>query len=177
MDINKISTKELIQELDRRKEKDGTGILNSEANKKILDKLGVNPNLSIGVVMTLGYPEEITEKTHKCSRCMNIKSYNHFSYYMSRVDANGYLMRSNAICDTCGKESNKKRTKILKDANQNGDIPKKPKKGSVCPGCNREWYGNWHRHHDDDSETFVSWLCGHCNMSLSEQRGIYVKTA
>ena len=74
------------------------------------------------------------------------------------------LMRSNALCNECSIKSNKQRKKVLDRAN----VPSKPKKGEECSNCNRPWSGNWHRHHKGDD--FISWLCGHCNMSFSDQR-------
>ena len=50
----------------------------------------------------------------------------------------------------------------------NSPISPKPKKGDECPHCERPWSGNWHRHHEGDK--FIEWLCGHCNMSFSDQR-------
>ncbi len=174
MDLSNISTIDLINELNRRKIDDSTGVLNSEANKKVLKKLQENPEQPVGLILTFGYPKEKDPKTHKCSRCYEIKDHNNYSYYLSRVDGNGYLMRSNALCDSCTKLSNKKRSKILNNANNEGLIPDKPKDGDICTSCSREWYGNWHRHHDDKNEKFIAWICGHCNMSLSEQRGIFL---
>ena len=110
---------------------------------------------------------------YKCRACGEKKHSSKFSFYLARVDKEGFLMRSNALCNSCSDLQNKKRTKILNDANKSGLIPKKPKSGDTCQGCEREWHGNWHRHHNDETHEFVSWLCGHCNMSLSEQRGVF----
>ena len=100
----------------------------------------------------------------ECRECRNSLNPENFTYYLSRVDQKGYLMRSNALCDECSTKSNKQRKKVLDGAN----VPSKPKKGDKCPYCNRLWLGNWHRHHKGDD--FISWLCGHCNMSFSDQR-------
>ena len=151
--LSSISTLDIIKELNNR------GLMtNAKSNELILNNL--NKNQSIKLILTKGQPVENME----CRECRNSLSSDLFSYYLSRVDQKGYLMRSNALCNKCSNKSNKQRKKVLDSA----DIPNKPKKGDECPNCNRSWSGNWHRHHEEDS--FISWLCGHCNMSFSDQR-------
>lgn len=153
MCIENFTTKEIIKELQKR------GLItNAKSNDIVLNTLDLNENLKI--ILTRGIPT----KNMECRECRNMLSPDKFSYYLSRVDQNGFLMRSNALCDVCTIKSNSQRKKVLDIA----DIPPKPKKGSECPNCNRSWSGNWHRHHEGDD--FISWMCGHCNMSLSDQR-------
>jgi hypothetical protein len=151
--IKNISTDELIIELSKR-----NLITNSKSNEFILKNIGKTNNIQF--ILTYGLPKECME----CRECRECLLPENFSYYMSRVDQNGYLMRSNALCNNCGKKTNKQRQKVF----QNSVIPKKPIKGTECPHCNRKWSGNWHRHHEGDN--FINWLCGHCNMSLNDQR-------
>ena len=151
--LSDISTSEIIKELNKR------GLMtNAKSNDTILNNLDVNQNLKL--ILTRGIPVENME----CRECRNSLNPNYFTYYLSRVDQKGYLMRSNALCNECSLKSNKQRKKVLDRAN----IPSKPKKGEECSNCNRPWSGNWHRHHEGDD--FISWLCGHCNMSFSDQR-------
>jgi hypothetical protein len=151
--LSSISTPDIIRELSNR------GLMtNAKSNEIILNNLNSNQNLKL--ILTKGLPVENME----CRECRNSLNPTFFSYYLSRVDQNGYLMRSNALCNTCSVKSNKQRKKVLDSAN----IPFKPKKGDECPNCNRLWSGNWHRHHEGNN--FISWLCGHCNMSFSDQR-------
>jgi hypothetical protein len=173
MCLNKYTIKELLDEINNRSSSSDKGILDSESNNKIYKKLTENENLSIGICLTFGLPETENDDKYKCRACGEKKHSSKFSFYLARVDKEGFLMRSNALCNSCSDLQNKKRTKILNDANKSGLIPKKPKSGDTCQGCEREWHGNWHRHHNDETHEFVSWLCGHCNMSLSEQRGVF----
>jgi hypothetical protein len=153
MCLNSFTTNEIIKELNER------GVLtNAKSNDNILKTLDLNDNLKI--ILTKGLPIKKLE----CRECRVSLDPEYFSYYLSRVDQNGYLMRSNALCNKCASISNSQRKKVLDIA----EIPLKPKKGEECPNCNRSWFGNWHRHHEGDS--FISWLCGHCNMSFSDQR-------
>jgi hypothetical protein len=153
INLTETTTYELIKELSDR------GLMtNSKSNELILNNL--NKDQSIKLILTKGYPI----KNMECRECLNSLNSNLFSYYLSRVDQNGYLMRSNALCNNCSIKSNKQRKKVLDST----DIPDKPKKGSKCVNCNRFWSGNWHRHHEGND--FISWLCGHCNMSFSDQR-------
>jgi hypothetical protein len=132
-------------------------ITNSKSNDKIISESRYE---NVSVILTKGLPTE----QMKCRECNEMKDPTKFSFYKSRVDANGYLMRSNALCDECSTHSNKQRKEVL----DNSIIPEKPNKGDVCPHCKRSWDGNWHRHHV--GESFISYICGHCNMSFSDQR-------
>jgi hypothetical protein len=176
MKLEEASIFDLIKELSKRKTIPGTGILESDANKEVCKILQTNQNHPIGLILTLGYPHEINDKTHKCSRCHLLKSYTQFGYYQSRVDSDGYLMRVNAMCLDCRKTSNAKRKKILNEAGKLGLIPPMPKSGEICSRCGRNWDGRWHRDHDDISETFIGWKCGQCNMSAADQRDVNIKT-
>jgi len=170
MNIQEASKKDLIQELIKRFKSDGYDILNSESNSKVMEKLNLDPNLKFNISLTLGLPDTLSHDKYKCSRCHLNKENKHFSFYLSRISADGYLMRSNALCDICSVESNKRRSKTLKEAHKNGEIPDMPNSGDICPNCNREWHGKWHRHHDDVNHKFIDWLCGNCNMSFHDQR-------
>lgn len=172
MNIKNYSIYELLVELNNRCSPPETGLLNSQSNKKIMEHLAYNPNTPIGIVLTYGKPKDITEKNHKCSRCGKLRPSEYFSYYQSRIDNEGYLLRTNAICSICAEKINKERHEILDNILINENILEKPKKGDVCPQCDREWYGNWHRHHDPVTLDFVGWICGHCNMKLDDQRNL-----
>jgi len=153
IDLSKIPVKELISEIKKR------GLItNSKSNKLILDEL---ENLEeVFFILSKGYPKEQME----CRECREFFDSTSFSYYLSRVDQNGFFWRSNALCNECSIKSNKSRKKVLDAAN----IPDRPKKGDKCTNCDREWSGKWHRHHEGDE--FIKWLCGHCNTHLSDQR-------
>lgn len=153
IDLSTSSTVDLISELSRR------GLLtNAKSNNEIIRTLDQNSKIS--VILTKGIPTNRME-CRECRRTLN--SYN-FNYYLSRVDQNGFLMRSNALCYDCSSNSNRERKRVL----ENSIIPPKPECGDECPNCQRPWTGNWHRHHEGDK--FIEWLCGHCNMSFSDQR-------
>ena len=112
---------------------------------------------------------------HECSRCRENKDTTCFNYYNQRVDKNGYLMRSNALCKDCGVETDKERKETLKKAGKEGKIPPKPAPGDVCKYCNRNWGSkeqprNWHRDHDAIKNEFRGWLCGDCNMAKHDHR-------
>lgn len=151
MCLSKISNQDLLKEIINR------GLFTNAVSNITLSN---NIDDNIKVILTYGKPKG----EMKCRECKEMKSTDSFSFYQSRVDRNGYLMRSNALCDTCSKHSNKQRKEVL----DNAKIGDKPKKGDVCLNCNREWEGNWHRHHKDDK--FIAYICGHCNMSFSDQR-------
>lgn len=156
--LETIPNVDLIKEIHKR------GLLtNAKTNRIIIDNL--NTKTDVKVILTFGLPKECME----CRECGECKDSKHFSFYLGRVDRSGYLMRSNALCDACTHQSNTDRNKVLSDA----DIPDAPEKGSTCENCNRKWLGNWHRHHVGDK--FISWICGHCNMSFSDQRNRKVK--
>jgi hypothetical protein len=151
MCLSKVSNSELLKELSNR------GLLTrAKSNTEVLK----NMDSEYQVILTFGEPTT----QMRCRECHSIKDSSSFSFYQGRVDANGYLMRSNALCYDCKQKSNKQRKLVLDSAN----IPDKPKDGDTCPNCDRPWEGNWHRHHVEDK--FISYLCGHCNMSLSDQR-------
>ena len=169
MNITDATEVELVLELVRRYKEKGI-YLHSDANNKVIEALLKNNELDFNFALTFGEPNTLSHEKFKCSRCHELKSENHFTFYLSRIDSDGYLMRSNAICDDCRKTSNKKRDKTLKEAHNNGEIPEAPKSGDTCPHCERKWYGNWHRHHDDINHKFINWLCGNCNMSFHDQR-------
>jgi uncharacterized protein with PIN domain len=156
--LKKINSKDLIIELQSR-----GYLLNSESTYKVLEEIK-NNNTEFNIILTFGYPEKKLE----CRECFKNMDSTNFSFYLSRVDKNGFLMRSNALCNECSTESNKKRKKVF----ETSVIPPKPKNGSICPNCDRSWSGNWHRHHEGDK--FIEWLCGHCNMSFSDQRNISI---
>lgn len=153
IDLTVISIQDLIYEIQRR------GLItNSKSNKVILDELETLNEIHF--ILSKGYPKEKME----CRECRNFLESKSFSYYLSRVDQNGFFWRSNALCNDCATHSNKSRKKVL----DNAKIPSKPKKGDKCTNCDREWNGKWHRHHEGDE--FIKWLCGHCNTHLSDQR-------
>jgi len=170
MKIKNCSILDLLREINNRCNLSNTGILNSESNKKIMEYLEYNPDAQIGLALTFGKPTVMTEKNHKCSRCGKMKSSEHYQYYLSRIDSDGYLLRTNAICDECRNEMNKSRHRTMSQEIKAGKIGEKPKSGDVCPSCNREWTGKWHRHHDSKSSKFKGWICSQCNMSLHDQR-------
>lgn len=151
--LKSASNFELLEELSNR------GLLtNSKFNQEIFT--GGKFNNSYQVILTKGLPDFFLE----CRECKKHLDPKDFTYYQSRVDKKGFLMRSNALCRSCMVVSNKERKIVLENAPKN----KKPEKGDTCPHCQRKWYGNWHRHHQGDK--FIDWLCGHCNMSFSDQR-------
>lgn len=152
MNLSNLSNKELILELKKR------NLLTKSKSNDLL--LTGEYSQDIKIILTYGEPKN----QMKCRECNEIKDSSYFSFYQARVDNKGYLMRSNALCTTCSDNSNKERKKVLNAA----IIPTKPKSGDTCPNCLREWEGNWHRHHVGND--FISYLCGHCNMSFSDQR-------
>lgn len=134
---------------------------NSKTHDVVIDRFENDPdNETVNYIATSGYPAKELE----CRECRYMLPFDWFSFYQTRVDQHGYLMRSNAICKVCAEEINQKRKGVLDNAN----IPGKPKSGSTCPNCNRKWKGNWHRHHVGDH--FKEWWCGICNMSHQDQR-------
>jgi hypothetical protein len=158
MELAEVSTHELFQELNRR------GLFtNAKSNKEIL--AGQISEETHKLIISKGIPPKLME----CRECRQELESHHFSYYQGRVSEDGHLMRSNALCYECSTKSNKERQKAFDNS---GDIPK-PKKGSVCPSCERKWSGNWHRHHV--GEEVLGWLCGPCNMSMYDQRNKDVK--
>ena len=151
IDLSDVSLDEIIKELSNR-----DLLTNTKSNGAIIAE-----NLeNVKMILTMGIPEDHLE----CRECLEFLPATQFSFYQGRVDKNGYLMRSNAICITCTKKINNGRSEVFKNSKK---IPK-PKKGDVCPKCGRSWIGNWHKHHIGD--TVLGYICGHCNMSLSDQR-------
>ena len=159
MEIRSVTNEQLILELSRR------GLLtNSSNHDKIVEELLAGSSNGIKCVLTYGIPKG----TNKCSRCRQEFPCEEFSYYQSRVSKDGHLMRSNAVCTSCGKET----TDELKEAKRlheekHGKILK-PKAGDECLHCKRTWDGNWHLHHQGDK--IIGYICGHCNMSFSDHR-------
>ena len=147
---------------------------NEELKKeiKVYRKLfKTNPNKVIikeikGIICHKGEPQG----THECSKCREVKSNDNFTYYNQRVDKNGYLIRTNALCSDCKKEINKETKETLDKESKEGNIPSKPKAGDTCNNCNRQWTGNWHRDHDAKKHKFREWLCGDCNMAKHDHR-------
>lgn len=157
-----MNKKELIEIIN--KLKNANLLTNSDAHEKVIENFkNSNPDV-LKFILTNGIPDGINQ----CRECRENLSAEEFSYYQLRVDSKGFLMRSNALCDSCSKKTNKDRKKVLdKDKDV---IPPKPKRGTRCPKCKRAWHGNWHRHHNQDTQKFVQWLCGNCNMSFQDQR-------
>lgn len=137
---------------------------NSKTHDKVYAELTNNPYGEDGAqfIATSGIPKGEWE----CSECRRILPDEQFSYYQTRVNSDGTLMRSNALCRECTAKLNKERKKVLDKAN----IPPKPAKGSVCPKCQRKWSGNWHQDHDYKTGEFRRWLCGQCNMAEHDRR-------
>lgn len=151
--LSHISTFEIIQELQNR------GLFtNAKSNEIILKNLNEGEELKF--ILTKGLPVEHMD----CRECRSTLEPSQFSFYLSRVDHKGFLIRSNALCDSCAIKSNKERKVVLDSAS----IPDVPNKGDECPKCKRSWTGRWHRHHEGNE--FIEWLCGHCNTHLSDQR-------
>ena len=151
--FNSFTNKDLLIEINKR------GLLTeSKTNQQILSEIDNIENFQI--ILTKGISEDYLE----CRECKKFLKSNYFSYYLSRVDKYGYLMRSNAICNFCKKPIDSDRNIVLSKV----DKSTKPKKGSVCPNCNRVWSNNWHRHHVGNE--FIGWWCGECNMRHADQR-------
>jgi len=151
LELSEIPLTDLLMEIKSR------GLItNSKKNEEIIN----SKSTSIKIILSFGLPSENLE----CRECGECKSPTNFTFYQGRVDNKGFLMRSNALCYNCMKKTNEQRKLVLDRA----IIPQKPKPGDVCTNCNREWSGNWHRHHVGNE--FISYICGHCNMSFSDQR-------
>ena len=134
---------------------------NEEAFKRFKDSNDVNAVIKF--ILSNGEPSD----TNQCSECKEILSADQFTYYQARVSKSGYLSRTNALCHQCAKRLDKQRQKVFKVTKR---IPPKPKSGTRCPNCNRAWSGNWHRHHSHETDEFLDWLCGNCNMALQDRR-------
>lgn len=139
-------------------------LTNSNTHERVIERFEKHNSEVLKFIVTNGIPEGINQ----CRECKENLSTDQFSYYQLRVDSKGFLMRSNALCSQCSKESDKERKKVLDEFKD--QIPSKPKKGTRCPNCQRAWSGTWHRHHDKKTKKFVKWLCGNCNMALQDQR-------
>lgn len=149
-----------------------TAIIGGGANllKRLEEVLASSPDIK-GFILHKGEPPGL----HECSKCRDLKGSEHFKYYQSRVDKNGYLMRSNALCNSCDKTMKQERESTLKKAELNNEIGDKPQPGSICPNCKRAWGAaeqprNWHRDHDAILNVFRGWLCGDCNMAKHDHR-------
>lgn len=135
----------------------------SKTSEKVAKRFEKNiENESLKVVLTSGYPASKMQ----CSRCKKYLDAGKFSFYQSRVNSSGYLMRTNAICKSCTKRISEDRKKALRGTE---NIPK-PRSGSRCPKCKRKWTGLWHKHHDPTTKQFVAYWCGNCNMAWQDQR-------
>jgi len=149
--LENITNSELILELNKR------GLLtSSEYNSEFVE----NPTEDIKVIVSKG----VIKESLVCRECKEEKTTDNFSFYQARVDKNGYLMRSNALCIDCKNILNKERQFAFK----NSDLTVKPEPGTVCPKCSRPWSNNWHKHHEGDK--FIDWWCGECNMRHADQR-------
>lgn len=142
----------------------------SNVIKQIEEMMASNPDIK-GFIAHRGEPPGL----HECSKCRELKGNEHFKYYQNRVDKNGYLMRSNALCNPCDKIMRQERDSTLKKAQINNEIGEKPSPGSTCPNCSRAWGTpeqprNWHRDHDAIQNVFRGWLCGDCNMAKHDHR-------
>lgn len=147
-----ITNEQLILEIEKR------GLLTSAHHHGDILK---NRDFSgIKIILSRGTPPG----EQNCSRCLKPFAASEFSRYQARVSKTGYLQRSNAWCSSCHNDHKMELNRALKDV----VVPPKPKKGDECSHCERTWDGNWHRHHQ--GESFLGWLCGHCNMSFSDHR-------
>ena len=98
--------------------------------KQFEELLASKPDIK-GFIVHKGEPPGL----HECSKCRELKGSDHFKYYQTRVDRNGYLMRSNALCNACDKIMKQERDSTLKKAGLNNEIGDKPQPGSTCPNC------------------------------------------
>ncbi len=151
VNLSDVPLDEIMKELSKR------DLLTNTKSNNIIIKENLE---NVKLILTMGIPQDLLE----CRECLQFLPSTEFTFYQGRVDKNGYLMRSNALCISCSKKINNGRSEVFKKSKK---IPK-PKKGDICPKCERSWNGNWHKHHIDD--TVLGYICGHCNMSLSDQR-------
>jgi hypothetical protein len=151
VNLSDVPLDEIMKELSKR------DLLTNTKSNNIIIKENLE---NVKLILTMGIPQNLLE----CRECLQFLPSTEFTFYQGRVDKNGYLMRSNALCISCSKKINNGRSEVFKKSKK---IPK-PKKGDICPKCERSWNGNWHKHHIDD--TVLGYICGHCNMSLSDQR-------
>ena len=140
-------------------------LTNSKTHNTVLENYKKKKPNAVNFILTHGIPQ----KALKCRECGKMLPANQFSYYQTRVESKGYLMRSNALCKSCQKQTNKRRQEVFdKDKDK---IPPRPETPvTSVPVCNRVWEGTWHRHHDPDTHKFLDWRCGNCNMSRQDQR-------
>ena len=154
LEASHLSVEALIKELSRRGR-----MTNAACHPKIM-RDGIDENTKI--IVTRGVSSVYLE----CSRCRKELPPEEFNYYQARVSGNGFLQRTNAVCKTCDKDGKDELKNAVKLTGNT--LGPKPRKGDVCPHCERNWEGNWHRHHQGDE--VIGWICGHCNMSFSDHR-------
>jgi len=158
--LKQLSDTELLKEMQRRNLLTGA-------------KFHHDVDLSRGVKVILTYG--IPEGTSECSQCRQTYDTSEFGYYQTRVDKNGYRMRSNALCSSCRSDHGQELKKAIKLHKKSGKpMPVKPESGDVCNHCQRSWSGKWHLHHRHDK--LIGYLCGHCNMSFSDHRNEQVNS-
>jgi hypothetical protein len=126
---------------------------------------------AVGCILHKGKPPGL----HECSKCGQYKDNQDYCYYKCRADKNGYLMRTNALCNQCKELTSKERRRTLSHAKSQNKIPPRPSPGDKCPQCKRKWGTienprNWHRDHDAIKNEFRRWLCGDCNMANHDHR-------
>mgnify|MGYP000480266985 CR=1 FL=1 len=101
--IPAVNLDEIIKELSNR-----DLLTNTKSNGVIIAE-----NLeNVKMILTMGIPEDHLE----CRECLEFLPATQFSFYQGRVDKNGYLMRSNAICITCTKKINNGRSEVFKNS-------------------------------------------------------------
>jgi len=154
-----------IAKLFRRIKKLGL-LTNSKTHDKVYQKLIDSPNEFGGAkfIATTGEPAGVYE----CRECRRNLPAGKFRYYQTRVDKDGALWRSNALCSDCSKRLDSERAAVMKARKEN--IPPKPKSGDACPNCKRRAPGAWHRDHDYETSEFRGWICGNCNMAKQDKR-------
>ena len=113
------------------------------------------------LILTWGPPQDNKE----CRECRRMLPPELFRWYEGRSDRHGYLQGVNRVCIECQQELEEERQRAL---NSGTAIPPRPAPGDKCPTCERNWPGNWHRHHDGNE--FIRWECGLCNMKRHDQR-------
>ena len=148
-----MSDLELILELEKR-----GFISKTKSRVEVLSRFKEGEEISL--IMSNGLPSGIK----KCSQCFEDKDKSEFAFYRGRIDKTGYLAPSNSVCKSCRDKHKTELDNVKKSTN----MPPKPKSGDVCEGCNREWEGNWHYHHQED--VGHGYLCGQCNMSKQDHR-------
>ena len=140
-------------------------LTSAKGNSAALERFKSGDSATLVIILSNGIPPGIAQ----CSECKENLPTDQFSYYQGRVGQEGYLNRSNALCHACQKSTQANR----KRAFQKADIPPKPRPGSICPECNRAWYGAWHRNHSHekgDRGKFLGWVCNICNMRFHDRR-------